>query len=52
MKELYERCKTHIGEGYQILMKNVDYDDEAISEIIEALAVGSSDFILLENERE
>lgn len=52
MKELYDRCKKHIGEGYQILLKNVDYRDEALSELIEALAVGNSDFILLEKDNE
>ena len=52
METLYEKCRKHLGEGYQILFKNVDYRDEALSEMIEALAVGNSDFILLEKENE
>jgi len=49
---LYEKCKKQISEGYQILFKNVDYRDKALSEIIEALAVGNSNFILLDKENE
>jgi len=52
INEVYKKCIKRIGEGYQILLKNVDYRDEAISGIIEALAVDNSDFILLDNEKE
>ena len=50
LMELYEKCKLYIKEGYHILLKNVDYDDEALSKIIEALAVNNSEFILLEKD--
>jgi len=52
VNDLYERCKRHIGDGYQILMKNIDYRDETLSEIIEAMAMDNSDFILMANEKE
>jgi len=52
ISNLYKTCKSYIETGYTILMKNVDYRDEALSEIIESLADINSDFILIVNENE
>jgi hypothetical protein len=52
IKTLHEQCKQYIEEGYRILMKNIDYRDEALSEIIQALAEGNTDFKLISKENE
>jgi hypothetical protein len=52
IKTLHEQCMKHIEEDYRILLKNVDYRDETLSELIEALAEGNTDFKLLGKENE
>ena len=49
---LYKKCKKYIMDDYLILMKNIDYRDEALSELIESLAEDNCNFIIIENEKE
>ena len=50
VEEIYDECKVKVNERYQIILKTVDYRDNALIDFIRSMAVSNSDFILLFNE--
>ena len=52
VEEIYDECKVKVTEGYQIILKTVDYRDNALIDFIKSMAVCNSDFILLFNEND
>jgi hypothetical protein len=52
VEEIYDECKRKVSEGFQIILKTIDYRDNALIEFIESLAVSNSDFLLLLNEND
>lgn len=49
MSDMYNKVKSHIEDGYNILYKYVDYNDEYCTDIIESLNDGEN-FIVLESD--
>ena len=49
VSDTYNKVKSHIEDGYNILYKYVDYNDEYCTDIIESLNDGEN-FIVLESE--
>lgn len=49
-KDMYDGCIKYISDGFNILVKSVDYDDYYCSNLIHELAGNNDDFIILEDE--
>lgn len=49
-KDEYEHYVKYISEGFNLLMKSVDYDDYYCSNLIHELSRNNSNFIILEDE--
>lgn len=49
-KDRYEDCVKYISDGFNILVKSVDYDDYYCSNLIHELANNNGNFIILEDE--
>lgn len=49
-KDAYECYAKYISDGFNLLMKSVDYDDYYCSNLIHELADNNDDFIILEDE--
>ena len=50
LKEYYDKMKEYIEKGYEILIKEVGYSDNAMKEIIYNLNEDIEDFIIIEND--
>lgn len=51
-KKRYDECLKYLDQGYKLVFKSIDYDDEFISDLLKELGyVGGKDFIVL-SERE
>lgn len=49
-KDEYEYYAKYISDGFNLLMKSVDYDDYYCSNLIHELAGNNDNFIILEDE--
>lgn len=49
-KDQYEDYLKYISDGFNLLMKYVDYDDHYCSNLIHELAGNNEDFIILEDD--
>lgn len=49
-KDAYECYAKYISDGFNLLVKSVDYDDYYCSNLIHELASNNDDFIILEDE--
>ena len=49
-RDAYECYAKYISDGFNLLMKSVDYDDYYCSNLIHELARGNDDFIILEDD--
>ena len=49
-RDAYEYYAKYISDGFNLLMKSVDYDDYYCSNLIHDLANNNDDFIILEDE--
>lgn len=49
-KDAYEFYAKYISDGFNLLMKSVDYDDYYCSNLIRSLATDNDGFIILEDE--
>lgn len=50
LKETYESVIEHLSNGFRILDKSVDYDDEFCAKMIRSLAEDKENFIILEDD--
>ena len=48
LRDRYDNYVEHIKEGYRILFKCIDNIDEETAEILNSLAEGNNDFVILE----
>lgn len=49
-KDAYECYAKYISDGFNLLVKSVDYDDYYCSNLIHELASNNDDFIILEDD--
>lgn len=49
LSDMYNKAKKHLEDGYSILYKSVDYNDEYCTNMIESLNDGEN-FVILESE--
>lgn len=49
-RDAYEHYAKYISDGFNLLMKSVDYDDYYCSNLIHELANNNDNFIILEDE--
>lgn len=49
-KEIYDKVSEYFNKGYAILCKNIDYNDDGLMSLIDAIAKDNEDFIILEDD--
>lgn len=50
LRTRYDEWAGYVSDGFNILCKYVDYDDEYCNNLIHSLAADNDDFIILEND--
>ena len=50
VKEQYEKVRKYYENGYSIMEKSVDYNDEGLRDLILSIAKDNDEFIVIEDE--
>lgn len=50
LKGMYEKVTEYFEKGYAIFCKNIDHNDEGLESLIDAIAKGNEDFVILESD--
>lgn len=50
LKEIYNKVVDYFSKGYSIFCKNIDYNDDSLTSLIETIAEDNENFVILEDE--
>lgn len=50
LKEIYNKVVDYFSKGYSIFCKNIGYNDDSLTSLIETIAEDNENFVILEDE--